>query len=148
MNIVTNVYTFCSQFTFETHRWCNVSKLTSNVVDRGFEPWAGKTKDNKIGICCFSTMHAALRRKSKDWFARNQDNVFEWGDMSIHGAITIKIQLSVLVYYKADLVIISLKINLFSSWYSRKIAELPLNNNPKLPFVDVDLFSIFVSFDL
>jgi len=34
--------------------------------------------------------------------ARNQDNVFEWGDMSIRGllfqgASTIKIQLSVLV---------------------------------------------------
>jgi hypothetical protein len=28
-----------------------------------------------IGICCFSAKHAALRRKSKDWLARNQDNV-------------------------------------------------------------------------
>jgi hypothetical protein len=28
--------------------------------------------------------HAALRRKSKDWLARNQDNLSEWGDMSIH----------------------------------------------------------------
>jgi hypothetical protein len=27
-------------------------------------------------------MHAALRRKSKDWSARNQNNVFEWSDMS------------------------------------------------------------------
>ena len=27
-----------------------------------------------IGICCFSTKHAALRRKRKDWLARNQDN--------------------------------------------------------------------------
>ena len=27
----------------------------------------------------------ALRRKSKDWLARNQDNVSEWGDMSIRG---------------------------------------------------------------
>ena len=33
------------------------------------------------------------------------------------------------VYYKVDLIIISLKINLSSSWYSRKIAELVLNNN-------------------
>jgi hypothetical protein len=43
----------------------------------------GKTKDYKIGICCVSAKHAALRRKSKDWLARNQDNVSEWGDMSI-----------------------------------------------------------------
>jgi hypothetical protein len=37
----------------------------------------------KIGICCFSTKHVALRRKSKDGLARNQDIVSEWGDMSI-----------------------------------------------------------------
>jgi hypothetical protein len=39
-------------------------------------------KDYKIGICCFSAEHAALRRKSKDWLDRNQDNVPEWSDMS------------------------------------------------------------------
>jgi hypothetical protein len=42
----------------------------------------GQTKDYKIGICCFSTKHAALRSKSKDWLARNQNNVSEWSDMS------------------------------------------------------------------
>jgi hypothetical protein len=26
-----------------------------------------------------------LRRKSKDWLARNQDNVPEWGDRSTRG---------------------------------------------------------------
>jgi len=26
-----------------------------------------------IGICCFSAQHAALRSKSKDWLARNQN---------------------------------------------------------------------------
>ena len=60
-----------------------VSVLTSSTVDHGFELKSGQTKDYKIGICCFSAKHAALRRKSKDWFARNQDNVLEWGDMSI-----------------------------------------------------------------
>ena len=44
---------------------------------------SGQTKVYKIGICCFSTKHAALRRKSKDWLAWNQDNVSEWGDISI-----------------------------------------------------------------
>ena len=33
------------------------------------------------------------------------------------------------VKYKADLIIISLKINLFSPWYSWNICELALNNN-------------------
>ena len=28
-----------------------------------------------------------LRRKSKDWLARNQDNVSEWGDMSTRGLL-------------------------------------------------------------
>ena len=41
-----------------------VSVLASNVLDRGFEPRSGKTKDYEIGICCFSVNHAALRRKS------------------------------------------------------------------------------------
>jgi hypothetical protein len=33
----------------------------------------------EIGICCFSAKHAKFRRKSKDWLARNQENVSEWG---------------------------------------------------------------------
>jgi hypothetical protein len=41
-----------------------VSVLAWSVVYRGFEPLSGKTKDYKIGIYCFSTMHDALRRKS------------------------------------------------------------------------------------
>jgi hypothetical protein len=35
----------------------------------------GQTKDYNIGICCFSAKHTALRRKSKDWMTRNQDDV-------------------------------------------------------------------------
>ena len=64
-----------------------VSMLASSAVDRGFEPWSGKTKDYKIGICCFSAKHAALRRKNKDWLARNQNNVSEWSDMSTCGLL-------------------------------------------------------------
>ena len=80
-----------------------VSVLASSAVDRGFEPRSGQTKDYKIDICCFSAKHAALRRKSTDWLARNQNNVSEWSDMSTPGllllrwASTIKIQLGVLV---------------------------------------------------
>jgi hypothetical protein len=37
-----------------------VSVLASSAVDRGFEPRSGQTKDNEIGICCFSAKQAAL----------------------------------------------------------------------------------------
>jgi hypothetical protein len=64
-----------------------VSVFASSVVDRGFEPRTGQTKDYTIDICCFSAKHAALRRKSKDWLARNQNNVSGWSDMSIRGLL-------------------------------------------------------------
>ena len=53
-----------------------VSVLVWSAVDCGFEPWSGQTKDYKIGICYFSAKQAAVKRTSKDWLARNQDNVF------------------------------------------------------------------------
>ena len=59
-----------------------VSVLASSAIDCGFEPRSGQTKEYKIGICCFSAKNAALRRKSKDWMARNQNNVSEWSDIS------------------------------------------------------------------
>ena len=52
--------------------------VVSSAADRGFETRSGQAKDYKIGICCFSAKHAALRRKGKDWLARNQENVSEW----------------------------------------------------------------------
>ena len=64
-----------------------VGVLVSSAVDRGFEPRSGQTKDYAIGICCFSAKHVALRRKSKDWLARNQNNVSEWSDMSTRGLL-------------------------------------------------------------
>ena len=66
-----------------------VSVIASSAVDRWFEPRSGQTTDYKIGIYCVSANNEALRRKSNDWLARNQDNISELGD--------IKIQLSVLV---------------------------------------------------
>ena len=79
-----------------------VSVLTLRAVDCWFKPRSGQTKDYKICICRLSARLAALKRKSKDCLARNQDNVSEWGDMSIRELLfqwagTIKIQLSVLV---------------------------------------------------
>jgi hypothetical protein len=54
-----------------------VSVLASSAVDRELEPRSGQTKDYKIGMRCFSAKHAAVRRKSNDWLARNQNNVSE-----------------------------------------------------------------------
>jgi hypothetical protein len=45
-----------------------------------------KPKTRKL-VCGFSAKHAALKWKSKDWLARNQDNVSEWGVMSIRGML-------------------------------------------------------------
>jgi hypothetical protein len=64
-----------------------ISVLSSSAVDHGFERRSGQTKDFKIGICCFSAKHAALRRMNKDWLARNQNNVSKWSDMFIHGLL-------------------------------------------------------------
>ena len=52
-----------------------VSVLAWSAVDRGFEPRLGQTKDYYIGMCCFFAKHAALRRKSKDRLAQNQNNI-------------------------------------------------------------------------
>ena len=61
------------------------SVLAASAADRVFEPRSGQTNDYKIGICCFSAKHAALRTKHKEWLARYHNNVFEWSDMSTRG---------------------------------------------------------------
>ena len=60
-----------------------VSVLASSGVDLSSSPSRVK-QVFKIGINCFSVKHAALKSKTKDWLARNQDNVSEWSDMSTH----------------------------------------------------------------
>ena len=60
------------------------------------------TKDYQLVFVAYNAKHAELRRKSKDWLLRNQDNVSEWSDMYIRGLLfplanTIKKKLSVLV---------------------------------------------------
>jgi len=75
-----------------------VNVLASSAWIVVFSP-ARLTTDYKIGMCCNSAKHAALRSKSKDWLARNQTIVSAWSDMSFSGllfqrASTIKIQIS------------------------------------------------------
>ena len=69
------------------------SFLASSAVDRGFEFRSGLAKDYENGMCCFSANHAALRRKSKDGLARNQNNVTEWRDSHVY--LRMRIVLSV-----------------------------------------------------
>ena len=57
--------------------------FASSAIDRGFEPQTGQIKDFKIGMCCFSAKQAALKRKNKDWLARNQNDVSEWNVVSV-----------------------------------------------------------------
>jgi hypothetical protein len=78
-----------------------VSVFASGAVDRGFEHRSGQTKDYKTDICYFSAKHAALMRKSKDWLARNQDNVS-----------------SVATSSRTCFSEMALKINMFSPCYS------------------------------
>ena len=101
-----------------------VNVLISSVVDRGFESWSDLTKDYKICIFSFSAKHAALKGKNKDWLAWNQQNVSKWSNMSTHDGLlfpwphTIKSNSECWSsWHNVDLVIISLKTNLFSPWY-------------------------------
>jgi hypothetical protein len=66
-----------------------VGMLGSSAVDSEFEPRSGHTKDNTIGICCFSAKHTTLRRTSTDWLAQNQNNVSEWSDMPTHTVVSV-----------------------------------------------------------
>ena len=64
-----------------------VSVLASSAVDRGFDSRSGQAKDYQLVFVTYNAKHAELRRKSKDWLARNQDNVSEWSDMYIRGLL-------------------------------------------------------------
>jgi hypothetical protein len=49
-------------------------------IDRGSSPDGAKLKTIQL-------VYDALRRKSKDWMPRNQDNMSGWGGMSIRGLL-------------------------------------------------------------
>jgi hypothetical protein len=58
-----------------------VSVLASSAVDHGLKLRSGQTKGYTIG------KHVALRSKSNDWLAQNQNNVSECSDMSTSGLL-------------------------------------------------------------
>ena len=101
---------------------------------------SGQPKYYQIVIWFISTMPTTLKSKRNDWFALKEDNVSESNDMSTRGLLcqwpsTIQIHLSMSIYYKADIIIISFKCSLFSPWYIWNIAHLTLNNNYSLTLV-------------
>jgi hypothetical protein len=59
----------------------SVSALSG--VDCRFDPQSYQPKNYAIGICCFSSKLAALKRKSKYLLGRNYDNESEWIYMAI-----------------------------------------------------------------
>jgi len=61
-----DIVTYTCIFIYNRISGVMVSVLDWSTVDRGFEFRSGQANDFEIGICCFSAMHAALRRKI-DW---------------------------------------------------------------------------------
>ena len=84
---VSEIYQCLIKYAINRIGGVKFSVLGSFTVDCGFEPEWDQTKTYVIGMCCFSAKHAALRSESKDWLARNQNNVSEWSDMSTCGLL-------------------------------------------------------------
>ena len=74
------------QLNLKSHRWSNGWRARLECDRSWVRVPVGSNQrlHNTIGICCFSSKHTALKRKSADWLARNQNNVSEWSDMSTH----------------------------------------------------------------
>jgi hypothetical protein len=70
-----NVLTIPNMRYYTRTGYVMVSVFASSVEERMLESWSGQTNDYEIGICRFSAKHTTFKRNSKDWLARNQDNV-------------------------------------------------------------------------
>jgi hypothetical protein len=99
------------------HFWNNLIRYKQNRKIGKLNKWADECIKfsiiNYTCMCIWSNVQHVYRGL-----------LFQWAN-------TIKIQLSM---YKGELIIISLKINLFSPWYSWKMAELALNTKIKSIF--------------
>jgi hypothetical protein len=61
--------------------YCLIAHLPLNsLLNFKYMLWApaGQTKENDIGIFCFSAKHASLRSKSKNYLIQNQNNVSDF----------------------------------------------------------------------
>ena len=61
--------------------------LSSSVVECGFDPRTGKTKDYDICIFCFLAKDASLGSNNKYRLARNLNNVSKWSDIFTRGLL-------------------------------------------------------------
>jgi hypothetical protein len=59
--------------------------LASNLVDHGFEPQTGQTKDYTIGMCCFSTI--ILEKFVFKWFSNSLEEDLK--NVSINQIVTV-----------------------------------------------------------
>ena len=88
-----------------------VSVLASSVVDSWIRYPIVSNERQYNWYLLLLNYARSIKEKKQDWLAMNQDNVSEWCDMSTRGLLfqwitTLKIiQLSVFVWYKADLII-------------------------------------------
>ena len=104
-----------------------VRVLPSSVVDRGFYPQSNQTKDFKIGICFFSAKHATLRSKSKDCLA--QSGVTCLLTYCCFSMLALLKSTKCVGLVQSGQHHHLIEGNLFSPWYTWKIAHLILNNN-------------------
>jgi hypothetical protein len=61
--------------------WVSALLLNANSAQQFFSYIMARTS---YIMCYFSAKLSALRGKSKDWLAQNQDYVSDWGDKSIY----------------------------------------------------------------
>ena len=92
-----------------------------------FELRSPRIKDYINGICIFSAKNewSILISNNNHWLVRNHGDVSEWGNMSVwrslfHYESTIKTQISVLIKYKADIIITSTNV----AWSRYNIVEI------------------------
>jgi hypothetical protein len=108
--------------------------LASSVLDGCFEPRSGQIKVYYIVICCFSTKHATLRSKSRlvglesGWCGCVEWHVYPQTVVSVSKNPTEHVGLVHSGHHYHFI-----ECNLFSPWYSWKIAHLAFNNNHSLP---------------
>jgi hypothetical protein len=110
-----------------------ISMVTFSAVDRSWvRSTVGQTKDYIIGICCFSAKHTSLKERAKKcWLvirimcasvATCHSLLFQW-------ARTILIQVSMMVYYKASIIVISWNVICSQLEIAKKKYSLALNSN-------------------
>lgn len=87
----------CSLFLVKKPHWlCNGQMYTSSVVDHGLEPRTGQTMYLLL-LCSAWNIKQSEQRLVSSQVSEQKDMLFLW-------ASTLKVQLSVLVYYKSDII--------------------------------------------